>query len=105
MNKLMHNTVCLIFLIGNFLIVAFRSAISMADRKDNQSQHYALLSGGGITEHDNHESFYKNVDYAYRTLKNLGYNDKNIKILFHAGKTKEHPIVEGDATKKISLMN
>ncbi len=87
-------------LTGNFLMVAFRSAISIADLKDKQSQHYALLSGGGITEHDNHESFYKNVDYAYRTLKNLGYNDKNIKILFHAGKTKEHPIVEDDATKK-----
>jgi hypothetical protein len=87
-------------LIGNFLIVAFRSAISIADLIDNQSQHYALLSGGGTTDYDNHESFYKNVDYAYKTLKNLGYNDKNIKILFHGGKTNDHPIVEGDATKK-----
>ena len=100
MNKLMHNTVCFILLIGNFTIVAFRSAISIADLKDNQSQHYALLSGGGTTEFDNHESFYKNVQYAYRTLKKLGYNDDNIKILFHDGKTKAYSIVEGDATKK-----
>ncbi len=53
-----------------------------------------------MTECDNHESFYKNVEYAYRKLKSLGYNDDNIKIIFHGGKTKYHPIVEGDATKK-----
>jgi hypothetical protein len=100
MYKLTHNTVCLMLIVGNFLIVAFRSAISIADRKDSQSQHYALLSGGGTIEGDNHESFYKNVEYAYRTLKNLGYNDDNIKILFHGGKTNDHPIVEGDATRK-----
>lgn len=87
-------------LIGSYCIVCFRSAISVADQKDNQSQHYALLSGGGITEFDNHESFYKNIEYAYKKLKYLGYYDKNIKTLFYGGKTEDHPIVEGDATKK-----
>jgi hypothetical protein len=87
-------------LLGNFLIVPFRSAICIADQKDNQSQHYALLSGGGTTECDNHGSFYKNVEYVYRKLKNLDYKDENIKILFHGGKTKTRPIVEGDALKK-----
>jgi hypothetical protein len=59
-----------------------------------------VLFGGGTTECDDHESFYKNVEYAYRTLKTLGYNDDDIKILFLGGKTINHPIVEGDATKE-----
>jgi len=35
-----------------------------------------------------------------KTLRKLGYDDGNIKILFYGGKSSEHPIVEGKATKK-----
>lgn len=96
----MTNTICFLLLSGIFLIVSFRASISISDPKDNKSQKYALLSGGGTTEYDNHETFYKNVVYVSMALKKLGYVDENIKILFHGGKTQDHPIVEGDATKE-----
>jgi hypothetical protein len=79
--------------------VCFCSSFSLADPQYGNVQKHALLSGGGTTAFDNPESFYKNIAYVYRTLRKLGYSDANIKILFHGGKTPDHPIVEGEATK------
>ncbi len=70
----------------------------------NESKKYALLIGGGSSQHDTCESYYKNIQYFANTLKKLSYDDKDIKILFYGGRTQDHPIVEGDATK-ISVMN
>jgi len=80
--------------------VSLRSSISIAAGKNEESQEYALLSGGGTKECDNHKSLYKNIEYVFMTLIKLGYIDSNIKVLFHGGKQPEHPIVEGDATKE-----
>ena len=76
------------------------SLTSIPKQKNNKPQKYALLIGGGITEGDNFESYYKNVEYAANTLKKLGYCDKDIKILFFGGDTPNHHIVEGNATKE-----
>lgn len=70
----------------------------------NESKKYALLIGGGTSQRDTCESYYKNIQYFAMTLKKMGYDDKNIKILFYGGRTKGHPIVEGDATKT-SILN
>ena len=74
--------------------------ISIPELKDNEPQKYALLIGGGVTEWDNLESFYKNIKYVSNTLIKLGYHDEDIKILFYEGRTSYHPIVEGNASKK-----
>ena len=66
----------------------------------NESQKYALLIGGGVTKNDTFGGYYKNIEYVANTLKKLGYNDGNIKILFYGGKSSDRPIVEGKATKK-----
>jgi hypothetical protein len=68
--------------------------------RPNESRKYALLIGGGITKHDTFKSHYKNIEYVANTLKKLGYNDGNIKILFYGGKSSDRPIVEGKADKK-----
>ena len=62
--------------------------------------YYALLIGGGVTERDNFESYYKNIVYVSNILKKIGYRDKDIKILFYKGNTPYHPIVESEATKE-----
>ena len=60
---------------------------------------YALLVGGGVSKQDTFESFYTNIEYVLNSLKQMGYRDENVKILFFGGNTLTHPIVEGDATK------
>jgi hypothetical protein len=100
MIKSMTNMIFLMLLIGIFQAVCCCSFISRSDRKKTESQKYALLSGGGISKNDNLKSFYVNIEYVFNTLKKLGYRDENIKILFYGGKTRDHPIVEGNATKK-----
>jgi len=100
MIKLMRKTVYLMLLMGIVQVVSVCSIISIPERKNNKSQKYALLIGGGITEGDNFESYYKNVEYAANTLKKFGYCDEDITTLFFGGKTPNHPIVEGSATKK-----
>lgn len=91
--------ICLL-LIGGLLSVSLRASISIADGKNDKSQKYALLSGGGTKKCDNHKSFYKNIEYVFKALIKLGYIDSNIKVLFHGGKQAKHPIVKGDATKE-----
>jgi len=100
MIKLMRKTVYLMLLMGIVQIVSFCSIISIPERKNYKPQKYALLIGGGITESDNFESYYKNVEYAFNTLKKFGYCDEDIRTLFFGGKTPNHPIVEGNATKE-----
>lgn len=70
----------------------------------NETKKYALLIGGGTTQHDTCESYYKNIKYFANTLEKLSYDDNDVKILFSGGRTQDHPIVEGDATKT-SVMN
>ena len=70
----------------------------------DETKKYALLIGGGKTQHDICESYYKNIQYVASTLEKLSYDDKDIKILFYGGRTQDHPIVESDATKT-SVMN
>jgi hypothetical protein len=98
----MKNTVYIMLLMS---IVQMMSACSLTlkpepERKKNEHQKYALLIGGGVTESDNYESFYANMKYVSNTLKQMGYRDEDMKILFHGGKTPYHIIVEGSATKK-----
>ena len=100
MIKSMRNTVHFMLLLGIVQIVSVCSPITIPEQKNNEPQKYALLIGGGVTEGDNLESFYKNIEYVSNTLKKLGYCNEDIKILFHGGKTPYHPIVEGNATKK-----
>ena len=100
MIKLMRKTVYFMLLMGIVQIVSVCSILSIPERKNNKPQKYALLIGGGITESDNFESYYKNVEYAANTLKKFGYCDEDITTLFFGGKTANHPIVEGNATKE-----
>jgi hypothetical protein len=81
-------------------IISVYSCTSIIQAKIADRQKYALLVGGGVTERDNFESYYKNIEYVYNTLKKLGYRNKNIKVLFYGGKTPRHSIVEADATKE-----
>jgi hypothetical protein len=81
-------------------ILCFYKFIFALKNRSNESQKYALLIGGGVTKQQNFESYYKNIEYVANTLKKLGYDDENIKILFYGGKSSDRPIVEGKATKK-----
>jgi hypothetical protein len=65
----------------------------------NESRWYALLIGGGTTKQDCLDSFYSNITYANSTLLNLGYNQKDIKLLYFDGKSTKYPRAEGAATK------
>ena len=97
--KWKKNIICLVLLAGSILLVALRSDIAKTDGKNIKPQKYALLSGGGTKECNDYESFYKNIEYVYKTLKILGYIDANIKVLFHGGEKAELPIAEDNATK------
>ena len=66
----------------------------------NESQKYALLIGGGVTKNDTYGGYYKNIEYVANTLRKLGYNDENIKILFYGGKSFGPLTIEGNATKE-----
>jgi hypothetical protein len=76
------------------------SSVFPSEKNYNVPKKYALLTGGGVTERDNFESFYNNIEYVYKSLKKLGYYDEDIIILFYGGKTPNHPVVEDNATKE-----
>ena len=89
----------LIFFVG-FILVSLFFLISYNLRsKHNESVKYALLIGGGLCEFDNFNTFYKNIEYVANSLKQLGYNDNNVKILFYGGKSSNYPLIEEDATR------
>lgn len=68
--------------------------------KQRESIQYALLIGGGANKISKGKTFYTNISYVNQTLKQLGYKDENIKILFHGDSNLGHLIIEGDATKE-----
>lgn len=100
MIKSMRNTVYVMLLMSIVQMMSAFSLTSKPEQKKKEPQKYALLIGGGVTESDNFESFYANIEYVSNNLKQMGYRDEDIKILFYGGKTPYHPIVEGSATKK-----
>jgi len=81
-------------------LLCFHLFIFTLKNGPNKRQNYALLIGGGITKQDTFESYYKNIEYAANTLKKLGYDYGNIKILFCGEKSSGRTIIEGNATKK-----
>lgn len=84
----------------SIVVILCTSAVHSAEiETDGQSKKYALLVGGGVSKQDTFESFYTNIEYVSDSLKQMGYRDENVKILFFGGNTPTHPIVEGDATK------
>jgi hypothetical protein len=58
------------------------------------------LIGGGTTVADDFDSYYKNIEYVDDVLRKMGYDARNVRILFFGGKTAEHTIVEGKATRE-----
>jgi hypothetical protein len=103
MVKLINKTVFLVLLI--FIISAvFVNSFNPATKfKNNDGKKYALLVGGGTTDFDTYDSFYKNIEYVSNTLIKLGYCEEYIKILFYGGKKPDRPIVDRNSTKKILL--
>jgi hypothetical protein len=94
-----RNIVYLIFMMIFIQIVCVCSSVFPSEKNYNVPKKYALLTGWGVTERDNFESFYNNIEYVYKSLKKLGYYDEDIIILFYGGKTPNHPVVEDNATK------
>jgi hypothetical protein len=82
------------------LIIFYFLIISVIRNRLDVPQKYALLVGGGITERDDNESFYNNIEYVSNVLKRLNYKNKNVKILFYGDNSKFRPIVVADATRK-----
>ncbi len=98
MNLLLRQKIIWVLLFG--LIYSLNCAnCFMINRPRNESKKYALLVGGGTSKDDTSESFYKNIEYVYQTLIKIGYNEKNVKVLFFDGKPTNHPIVDGNANK------
>jgi hypothetical protein len=60
---------------------------------------HALLIGGGTAEFDNSNHFYENIEYVASSLKQMGYDDRYVKILFYGGRSSGYPFVEANATK------
>ena len=85
-----------------FLIIVFSFILTTAliKNRHNIRKKYALLIGGGVTDYNNYESFYDNIEYAAKVLNQLGYNEEEISILFFGGKSLNRPLSEGDATKE-----
>jgi hypothetical protein len=82
--KLFLRIIFKVFLV--FSIIAGCTTTEMiTEQKENEPQKYALLIGGGITDSDNYESFYTNIEYVSYTSKQIGYRDEDITILFYGG--------------------
>jgi hypothetical protein len=83
LSKVIFNLIiCISFIIVYFLI------ISIIRNRLDVPQKYALLVGGGVTERDDNESFYSNIEYVSNVLKRLKYKNENVKILFYGGDSK-----------------
>ena len=95
LSKVIFNLIiCISFIIVYFLI------ISVIRNRLDVPQKYALLVGGGVTERDDNESFYSNIEYVSNVLKRLKYKNENMKILFYGGDSKIRSIAVADATRK-----
>jgi hypothetical protein len=95
LSKVIFNLIiCISFIIVYFLI------ISVIRNRLDVPQKYALLVGGGVTERDDNESFYSNIEYVSNVLNRLKYKNENMKILFYGGSSKFRPLAVADATRK-----
>jgi len=101
--NLIIKTVSLILLISIISIVSVYSFYPTAKHNKNEPKKYALLIGGGVTEMDTYDSYFKNIEYALNVLLKLGYYKEDIKILFYGGQKTNRTIVERNATKKILI--
>lgn len=90
----------LIIFVGFILVVFYFVNLPISKNKSNEPIMFALLIGGGTTDCDNYSSFYKNIEYVASSLKQMGYDDKYVKILFYGGKSSSYPLVEANATKR-----
>ncbi|MCG2718181.1 MAG: hypothetical protein L6408_05025 [Nanoarchaeota archaeon] len=70
------------------------------ETKNPEPKKYALLIGGGTNKYNDHESFYSNIELVYQSLKDKGYKDKDIDVLYFGGKTDKHPLAENNADKE-----
>ena len=103
MINLIIRIVFLILLVITISIVTVYSFYPSVNSANNESQKYALLIGGGVTELDTYDSFFKNIEYASNALIKLGYQEEDIKILFYGGQKPNRSIVAKNATKQILL--
>lgn len=112
MTKILILSIMTIFLFGATVTFKGTNALKPVIHENNHGPHrvyynepkkYALLIGGGANQKNGSGSYYKNIEYVANTLKKLNYKKKYIRILFNGGKTKDHPIVDGDATKRAVL--
>ncbi len=103
MNTFTKIAISTMLLISLFSAFCISLTYSIENREPVKHKKYALLVGGGTTNRDSFESFYKNIEYVSKALNKMGYFDEEINILFYGGKTPDHLIVESDATKKILI--
>ena len=90
----------LIISVGFILVVFYFVNLFISKNKPDEPIMYALLIGGGTAECDNYNSFYKNIEYVARSLKRMGYDDRNVKIMFYGGRSTSYPLVEANAIKR-----
>jgi hypothetical protein len=100
MLKVTKNILPLVLLLSVFHVMSSCFSASIKKTGNNRAEKYALLIGGGTEECNNYESFYKNIEYVFGSLKKLGYGREDVTVLFLGGKSSLHPIVDGNATKK-----
>ena len=89
----------LVVSVGFVLIVFYFVDPLIPENKPNEPIMHALLIGGGTAEYENTNYFYKNIEYAASSLKQMGYDDRYVKILFYGGRSSSRPLVEANATK------
>lgn len=90
----------LIFSVGFILVVYYFVNPITSENKPNELTMHALLIGGGTAEFDNSNYFYENIEYIANSLKQMGYDDRYVKILFYGGRSSGYPLVEANATKR-----
>jgi hypothetical protein len=100
MSKSMRNRVHFLLQISIVQMAVACSLLIPQGWGKNGPKKYALLIGGGCAAYDTFASFYTNVEYVHKALKQMGYHDGDIRVLFHGGKTHSHPLVEAVATKE-----
>jgi hypothetical protein len=97
---MIKSKIFLFFTTGTTLIIAGMAALFCINPLVDEPGRYALLIGGGTSVQNHFESYYHNIAYVNDALKQMGYDDDKIRILFFEGHTAAHPLVEGAATKQ-----
>ena len=88
-----------IIFVGFIPIILYSGNHFITTNKPNDPIMYAFLIGGGTTDHDNHITFYKNIDYVANSLKQIGYDDRYVTILFYGGKSLNYPLAEDHSSR------